>query len=1003
MFFAPGIHHHGIGSALCWLALSAEIAIGARLRVRHVHGRASTSEIGVASQMSLENDIKDSLDHKPLHHLKRKLMKKMQHMNVHEIMNKMGNRMPSEVVSLVKSSQQVGQNSSQPFSEKSIAKARRILNGMVEEAQGRLDVKDISCKEFYSRNRLAWTAARADQARLGEQITDLIRLIGDSNQGIQRVNDEIQGLEEDRDRQTKEFEDMKAADETEMISRKDDLAVAEFILSFTICSDKKPPTMLLQPQPKTSDHASSSLSTLTCEGTKEGELEFHFEDPKLERQAQRFLTPGARQKLRMYLGEGHAEKMHHDLMKQQDAVAVDSTHDAEDDEADSTKQHHHHSAAHHKKDRAVALAQVLEGPPVEGPPAVPGASKTQSRKCVLGKPNCGLLHDNMSLMWGKFKDLVDTLQAKMDRDAQNFADLKADINEQISTLTTAKATYQTQMNEAISDKSADVEEQRGKGAEERLLQKEFKEVQKECKATIYEILYTDICGVLTVRGEISKFSKEVPPDKIQDCEFGDLEPGPCSITCDDNCSPHNMMNCVGGTTLLTREVVQQKNKYGHKCPKLQYTSKCGQVRCPVNCGMSSWSSWGKCTKECEGGAQIRSRNIVVKPKNGGDKCDATGESRVCNTFSCDRDCTLKKWTHWSPCSQMCDNGSQVRFRHVHTPVRGNGKCPGKKNPMRFEERKCNTHSCVGDELCIAKMDFIVAIDGSGSLRESGYDVLKEFAAKVVRRFQGEKYGSGAAKVGVVQFGNGMILKDRTISAAKLIQGLDSDTEKVAEQIEKTVWEKGFTNLAQAFATAETISMNTGRSDVPTTMMVISDGKPSFKFETWQKAKEAKAKGMRIVMVILNDSLGKEDRKFMKELASGPDNSNIVMIPGMKTLKSDMETWVIRTLVQSCPRSESPSAMEMFEESAGFEKVMEGKWCGEDKELHQYIGFAHNERMCNSLAVEMEATHFSFSTASGDDMNKGHCYMEMSSDGDKCPEGWVDAAVNYYKVTGVSMK
>merc|ERR1719240_81721 len=123
------------------------------------------------------------------------------------------------------------------------------------------------------------------------------------------------------------------------------------------------------------------------------------------------------------------------------------------------------------------------------------------------------------------------------------------------------------MNEAISNKAADVEEQQGKAVEERLLQKEYKVVHKECKATIYEILYTDICGVLTVRGEISKYSKKVKPDDIQDCEFGDLEPGPCSVTCDDMCDPADMSKCVGGMTKLTREIVSQKNEFGHKCPK----------------------------------------------------------------------------------------------------------------------------------------------------------------------------------------------------------------------------------------------------------------------------------------------------------------------------------------------------------------------------------------------------------------------------------------------------
>ena len=54
-------------------------------------------------------------------------------------------------------------------------------------------------------------------------------------------------------------------------------------------------------------------------------------------------------------------------------------------------------------DVAVAPCRSLRPPP---------ASK-QAKKCSRGKVNCGLLHDNMSLMWGEMKDAVDELQDEM--------------------------------------------------------------------------------------------------------------------------------------------------------------------------------------------------------------------------------------------------------------------------------------------------------------------------------------------------------------------------------------------------------------------------------------------------------------------------------------------------------------------------------------------------------------------------------------------------------------
>merc|ERR1719424_2371777 len=55
-------------------------------------------------------------------------------------------------------------------------------------------------------------------------------------------------------------------------------------------------------------------------------------------------------------------------------------------------------------------------------------------KCPTEPPDCGLLHDNMSLMWGKFKDLVDELQAEMDKNLFEFTMLKGNLNQQLEIL-----------------------------------------------------------------------------------------------------------------------------------------------------------------------------------------------------------------------------------------------------------------------------------------------------------------------------------------------------------------------------------------------------------------------------------------------------------------------------------------------------------------------------------------------------------------------------------------
>ena len=54
------------------------------------------------------------------------------------------------------------------------------------------------------------------------------------------------------------------------------------------------------------------------------------------------------------------------------------------------------------------------------------------------------------------------------------------------------------------------------------------------------------------------------------------------------------------------------------------------------------------------------------------------------------------------------------------------------------------HKCVGDELCIAKQDLILAVDGSGSLTEDGFGILRDFAFQLIGKYQTEYYGSPAA-------------------------------------------------------------------------------------------------------------------------------------------------------------------------------------------------------------------------------------------------------------------
>merc|ERR1719478_1280640 len=98
---------------------------------------------------------------------------------------------------------------------------------------------------------------------------------------------------------------------------------------------------------------------------------------------------------------------------------------------------------------------------------------------------------------------------------------------------------------------------------------------------------------------------------------------------------------------------------------------------------------------------------------------------------------------------------QSRAKHVVVPIRGFGKCPKESSYERYTERTCNNQECVGDEICIAHQDLVIAVDGSGSVID-GFTTIKNYALALVEKYRANYFGGAAMKVGVVEFGNGII-------------------------------------------------------------------------------------------------------------------------------------------------------------------------------------------------------------------------------------------------------
>ena len=109
----------------------------------------------------------------------------------------------------------------------------------------------------------------------------------------------------------------------------------------------------------------------------------------------------------------------------------------------------------------------------------------------------------------------------------------------------------------------------------------------------------------------------------------------------------------------------------------------------------------------------------------------------------------------------------------------------------------------------------------------------------------------------MQFGNGEILDDATVFDALPIQPLSSDIGKVKKAVEGLEYKKGFTNMAQAFTLAEKQFLLGGRKKAMSAVMTLTDGKPSFLFQTYEKVLQLQDKHVKLFFSLVTEFAGEE--------------------------------------------------------------------------------------------------------------------------------------------------
>merc|ERR1719236_166508 len=183
------------------------------------------------------------------------------------------------------------------------------------------------------------------------------------------------------------------------------------------------------------------------------------------------------------------------------------------------------------------------------------------------------------------------------------------------------------------------------------------------------------------------------------------------------------------------------------------------------------------------------------------------------------------------------------------------------------------------------------------------------------------------QIGVVQFGNGAITADGKVAGALEVLQLTSDISAVAAAVKGLAYLKGFTNMAQAFTSAEKLLLLGGRRKARSAVLTLTDGKPSFLFQTHEKVMQLKDKHVKLFFAPVTEFQG-DELELMKEWASQPWGTHLVHVPGLAPLQADKEIFAQKMIVQFCPEAMSPSAMMFEEVEIGYLLVRENAQCGQ---------------------------------------------------------------------------
>merc|ERR1740117_2249345 len=435
----------------------------------------------------------------------------------------------------------------------------------------------------------------------------------------------------------------------------------------------------------------------------------------------------------------------------------------------------------------------------------PSAADKRAAKCTIKKsPQCYKLQERFLLIQAGIQDERDELMEEIQMMENYCEETKETLETQIQNDKDALSNAQTKLAGATEKEATAGETARQVAAENTQLNTDLLKQMKTCSGN-YIGFETEICALKKIRGELYKMKGGGHSAFFQDCEVAKWDAEECT------------KKCASGEQKLTRNVLTHPNG-GTKCLPLAAMRSCNNDPCPVDCKLSAWSGWSKCSAECGGGVSQRLREVKKAMRYGGKPCSATSQTKACNAQACEKDCELSVWTKWSACSKDCDGGTKKRQKFVKEAPEGAGKCADAWSMKRLEYEKCNMNRCemaVGEMAltCQKKLDIVLLLDGSGSMGTEGWPAEIKAVNTFIDAFAGSGGDANMAAIlysgprtwgGVYKcFARNVKKVDRQkICNVKVAGHFSADLKKVKGTVNGLTWPRGSTLTSLALLTAK---------------------------------------------------------------------------------------------------------------------------------------------------------------------------------------------------------